>query len=93
MKLRLRLGSVTHKIEVTDSSTLQELEEHIAAALTHGVKPVLGLNKTVRARQSTLSPVPVLAGREFSRIYAHLLLRAWTASLAVHCRPHFKHSE
>ena len=53
MRLRLRLGPATHKVEVPDSSTLQDLEEHVAAELTHGVKPVLGLNKTVRTQHGT----------------------------------------
>ena len=59
MKLRLRLGSATHKVDVPDSSTLQDLEEHVAAELTHGVKPVLGLNKTVRTQRRTCLKTPV----------------------------------
>lgn len=62
MKLRLRLGPSTHKVEVPDSSTLQELEEHVAAELTHGVKPVLGLSKTVRTQQRTSLETPMHVG-------------------------------
>ena len=59
MRLRLRLGPATHKVEVPDSSTLKDLEEHVAAELTHGVKPVLGLNKTVSAQRRISLETPM----------------------------------
>ncbi len=48
MKLRLRIGSATHKVEVANACTLGELEEYLTSTVTRGVRPVLGLNKTVR---------------------------------------------
>jgi len=48
MKLRLRIGAATHKVEVANACTLGELEAYLASTVTRGVRPVLGLNKTVR---------------------------------------------